>query len=798
MFKAFTKLANNITVRPFFSILSIVAVAIVAGHKTLSFYFWHDDFSVFYSARIGRCIFPWPYGSYCGLFAFLEKLFTYNANLYFLLGFFWFVLSAVFLYLFVRKLLPTWVALTTALIYATGYIGAGTFLEAYDSNTSYLSLAMLFVSLYFFLSVGKSKRRLIFGFVAYFLSIIVLQARSLTYVFPAIAGVYFYREDKLVKKFWKFIIAALALLHITTYAAFFFFNRPESITSSSWGGVLGNPDFLLKIKQFFQTIGSLVLTDGILSSFLPKTSSQTIVEARLVLGISLAVLFLCYLSLQAKKKDTFRIGALALVWIIFLYLPFGIRSDVALWTTHRYLLFAYPGILLTWGLLGKYRIWYLLSIMIVFSNLVQVNKYLDPYKIAGDQRRSFYSQLHQELFSIPKGARVFFSYPPEITNTFSDFFRVGLLSSEASLAAFYRVNYQDFTLITDEKIAIRELGSYKGDVDRIYTFYFDGKKLLDTTSISRGLVVHKPKLEVTVINNAQNWNSKVGDVDFIVNKYSPIPSKMIVDMVARFPSLKVPYSQGCASNDCREIGSESIYYLGYLAKSNSLQNSIISISTTSNGESTTAENLVDDSDETYWIPNKLEWAQGNYPAINIAFGHKVDLGGFILKSDIKRNRPARLEVDANGKIISLRSEAIGNFERYVFDGSGIENLSIKILATGAGEPPIIRNISFIPIGLTNVDLTKALIVKNSPSGNVRGVGEKEALRNYLTAGADACIELGSGKNSRKADFRLFVDGKRRTYQIDIPAMTKDDFTPMVLGCTNYPVEFRIYSAKISY
>lgn len=57
-------------VKKYSILLIIFTTAFASAYKTLSFYFWHDDFSIVYVPRSGDCVYPWPMEAYCTILIF--------------------------------------------------------------------------------------------------------------------------------------------------------------------------------------------------------------------------------------------------------------------------------------------------------------------------------------------------------------------------------------------------------------------------------------------------------------------------------------------------------------------------------------------------------------------------------------------------------------------------------------------------------------------------------------------------------------------------------------------------------
>ena len=143
-----------------------VLTALLATRWVYDFYFWHDDFAVFYGARQGIDILGWPYENFGLIFNNLFKILGYWPTGYFALGVGLFLIYLVTFIYWMKQIFDEVTGFWLGMVLATGYVGAGVFLEAYDPIISFPPLIGLIISLVmfkFFLREGQKNAWWYFG-----------------------------------------------------------------------------------------------------------------------------------------------------------------------------------------------------------------------------------------------------------------------------------------------------------------------------------------------------------------------------------------------------------------------------------------------------------------------------------------------------------------------------------------------------------------------------------------------------------------------------------------------------------
>ena len=750
----------------------IVLTVAISLHKALGFYFWHDDFSVFYYARV-QCLGGWPYKGYCSIFGFLEKFFNYQAQAYFFLGLVVFIVFCITFWLFSKSFEQKKPLLLTTLLLSTGYIGAGTFLEAYDPITSFLSLALLFSSLSFLNGVSINQRsgfNLIYSLGLFALSIVVLRVRSLTFILVYLAHLYIFGGWSFRKKTVLGVLALIIFIYI-------FFIVPLGVNGLLSGrSILAGfveIDWLSKVNYFIQSLSSFVFYDGFKEWLMPKLTDSNETKIRLIVGF-LMLIGTCILMVQSRKQPKiFRLRLFSLCWVIALYLPYGLKSDWRLDSVNRYLLPAYPGVLWFWLTLGKKRWWLWITTVAVLANVILANVYFKPFLNKGRPRREFYSQLHTLLPTIPRGSVLFFDRPTRIGNIFEDFFRVGALPSEASVGAEYAINYSDFKIVTDRANYNKEKNALAPD--KLYVFYYDGQQLINNTTQARNLLNQK---------RSQVFDFQKPGSGFLV------PSVVNLKLAVSFADVQIPYN--------KELGEiEALGYLNYFADDSKIRKEVDVLYSSSSGEGTEPTVLVDGDLESFWLVNRQSWFRREPQFVKIKFKRAVLLQGLVIWSNRERNTPSEIQVYSGEEKLQTRLEKYKGAVKVGFGAVSSSNLEIVIKNTYGDENPLINEIGFVSINDQIVDIEKIPSFMGNMAQLAVSDRSESLLKEVLKFGNLVCLEWDAKGYGKGKEYFMVYPESVRNYQISLPAMGAGEVS-FQFGCAGIPLNYRVLNSSLEF
>lgn len=585
----------------------VLGVVILVLLPVLKFYFWHDDFSTFYGPRTGQCIFDWPYLQFCPVFNFLLKTFGYNPQPYFIIGIILACFSAVMFYLLMKEFFTEKVAFLSTLIYSTFYIGLGVFLEAYDPIISFPALSLLFLSL-----ILVHKNRFLIGIGVFSLSVLSFSARAGTHFMPLVTLIILFVNKPWFKKF-----IMISLIGVTFF--FSFFIVPNSLKNLP---VSTDINTINKIKLFLETSGSWILPD--------EFNIKNLDRWRLM--VALGLYGICLITLVKNRNKQLLFG---LIWIVAMYLPYGLRADFRLTTTHRYLVFIFPGVLIVWATFSKWKFWIPLSLLIFVIYFGLSFIFLQNHLKVSNLRRSFYNQLHSLIPKLSGYETLYFSTPNEFKNQMNDFFRVGYTSSESALGSEYGVKSENLKLITEGEV----LDRYKNQ--NPLTFYYDGK-LLDKTNIT----------------------------DYLFKKSISLSASL------------TPLMNKCDS--CGYSTDEVVKAYKYIELSRLLKKQV-KIEASSSGEDTLITNAIDDDEVTYWIGKRQEWVVKNDISLKMKFDNLVNLQAVNFITNSSGHKPIKIElkpgqaIEFDIKIIATDGQDVPVINEINFIPKGFEDVNFELV-----------------------------------------------------------------------------------------------------------------------
>lgn len=807
--------------------LIVAIVALIATYNSAGFYFWHDDFSSFYSHRIGVCIHGWPYVSFCPYLYYLDKIFGYSPRAYFGLGIILAILCSITLYYLLKSFIDSQTSLFGSLLFATFFIGNNVFLEAWDPIVSFSSLLFLFFTIYWFIKKKDNLRGLnLFVWLFMFgLSLSFLHARSFMHVFPILFVSLIHKNKLFSKKNLRIQFTALIFYFFVFFILPFWFKNlfigmfkdveieqgtlefrnivNAMLNKSNISFTL--QDLFQRVVHFVTTFGSFLLTDSFNSKFLilAKPNAEVL---RLLLGM--VIIFFITLStllIRRKNRTLFSIRLYGVLWVISMYFPYGLRAGWRIESYHRYLIFILPGLIFIWISYKSAKYWKFVSFVLIIFGLLQTIFVLSQHQKTSLDRKNFYKQLHGEINELKSGSVVYFDVNPNVSLLAGDFFRVGLLPSEASLATEYAINYKSLMLFIDpmEFYGVKVTDNY--DLEKIYTFYYDGQTLINTSQDSRGYFGKSITREIGSYGNTEfrksnnYWIGSNNGIDFDIEKYyGYLPAKLTISIQSQLANIRFPYRQGCSQFDeCGLINN--LDNLKGLADSQNLKRDV-SVSVSDFDKANMVNNLLDGDINTYWFANRKNWhSQAERPELIIDFGKLSKFGGFIFWSKDDRWKPSNFEVIVDGVpskyFVELESEYVKLLPE-IHEGREIK---VKIINTLRGDAPLVNEVDILSVDSLEIDMENLFKLKNFPVYSLENEIERTKLKNFLeSGGANACLEWDAGFYGRgEISFNLISDSRLRKYDFFLPSFGQEK-VQFHIGCLNYPVNVFLSDVEVKY
>lgn len=612
--------------------------------------------------------------------------------------------------------LPRKSSFITAAIFATGSIGSGVFLESYSSITSFASLGTLLFALFFLVNYLRENKLLNFliFLLCFVVSALVLQARSISYIIPPL--VLFLLESKKITK--KLIIKIV----ITLTVFFLAFQMPLQSNEGLFS-LLFVTNYSQKLADFIKTLDSIL--------HLP---SMILIA---IIGI--------YVWFNKKDKNILKLAIISTFWIVSMYMPYALRSDGALESTHRYLIFIVPGLIMLWSVLHKFKVWKLLSVVFIIVSIVFVNNYFSVYQEMSVRRRNFYQKLHQYVPNLKSDSVLYFDFAPDYRMD-TDFLRVGYTPAESAVGTEFGIDYKSIKVFTQSQLVSEYIQKTQISYDKLFVFSYDKNGL----------------------NNLS---------DQTLDNITVLPAKFNMMLAADLEQVNIQKeSPRDYSKEFEFLGMARAFKLGANAKASS------------NGEGTEAKWMLDSDPETYWLANRQDWFDNSKskPVVSFEFNTPRSLNGFWF--NVSNRSPSKIELLINGEKTNFDQKLSDGRLTTTFTKQIVTDFQINILETQSGDSPILYEIEFVPSILENVDLSVLSELEKNPLNFVKSQQSLNALSKYAESGIPACLQWQTSDfGSGEVPFVLFVDSSTHNYSIDLPSMGGRS-PQFKIGCTNLPIK----------
>ncbi len=547
-----------------FSPLSIVTgLTSLSSFRVLLLYFWHDDFSVLYNAHSQVCLFDWPYDAYCPIFGFLYSLFSYNATPYFLIGFTLLIAAALSLYFLAEVIFNKHIAIIMASLFSAGYISAANSLSAYSIITTNLSLFLLFLSLTLLIKFLKSGsiKQLFWSILLFALTINIFPARAFMYIVICLLAIPIFRSEKHISLKKALIVGFLLVINF----AFTFFLVPYIKTGNPWfvwsraGDPVVNQNFAaVQVNNYLLTASSILFPDALESRLHLDISEIKLL--RLTIAVFAHLLLVVFLWKNRRNRRKVALIFFALIWILSQYIPQALVTGWKLDSTDRYIIFPYIGFILLTGIfleikprLGKLII-ALFIIMITFFSY----EYFVPFASASRKREGFFTALRAETAQIPDGSVFYFDAQGVKTrNDLADFMRVGAYKSEVTLALELAVNPDKVSIVVGEEELLKRINNKSIDQRTIFGFFYDGKKLINTTDTLRSVLSGQNKIVKYEKTISLEGDGK-RDLPIVIENFYPVLPSALNLKIHFESSLKSKDHQACISVSSKDYQGKVI------------------------------------------------------------------------------------------------------------------------------------------------------------------------------------------------------------------------------------------------
>lgn len=841
----------------------------LAYGQTLEMYFWKDDSALMFKAQHpqedagfwGKGIFgEGPYRHIAEPFVVLYSIFGLEPTGYFVIGLIFYLLAAFSVYFLAltlfRKKLP---ALLAASLFAAGYIASDSIYGLTNSLQTSRGIVMLSWLVIFFARYLRENKFLFYiaSLLLFFFTLDTVFIRSHGVIFVIVAADIFFTYQGLSKKWLSGILWRQLPFLLIFYKIYLETNQHSLSAGQSLFSLLQG-DFTI-VMSGLVSFGNLLVPEVFLQQLgklFNVNSTQPLAE--MISGVVFAgILIASIIIFRLKKQDeNVRLLLFCIAWIVGnVVLYFAFDAKQVLGSTHRYYAYSAVGFALLVGLLsyslskmflGNSLLKTLLPVVIVGCFILTylviergvqrsiINKQAQPAKV-------FFKTLKTAVPHLPKGAIVYFDVAnsAQVQNQFAQFFGAGSMPESTVIAIYYGLDRYDLILTYSFDDIAKKLRDQTITLDKIYTFYYDGIRLHDTTKSARQQLTTFQEVDLPLTSIGANvpislepdmmiatqltrdGDKTIGENPEIIitfDKKAPsvTPQILEVTMALTVKSLSdalLPYQDSSASQEVNVGDTEQVF--AYLINQSEYLRTV-SIHTTSSWQDQITANLADGRIETNWMVNRVswnEWVHGDKQkeqSIVLDLGSPKNISKIIWTNGHTVRTPTSYSIFTSldqgdwqaAKTISAGPvRATNAVWQDDFLPRRARFVKINITQSSGGDSPQVAELAVVEDQFKNVDSTVASQLAKTPFSAISNQTQWGQAWRYISQNGQLRWRWKKDKDSgwdtvNYQYFPIFVDRQFHTYNLAIPAggLYLDQ---VMIDNFNFPATVFIQSVKIA-
>lgn len=729
----------------------IFLVCLLAYGQIAKMYFYLEDYLILYSvqhpsspeAGYGSGVFGRPYGYAVTPFIPFYYLFGLEPEGYYIVEIFLYFLAALTVYFCAKTLTKTkLVALGSALIFASGYVGSSSLYRLAVGWQNILATIFLTLTVTFYYKYVKSPHRKL-----YFLALIF-------YLFTSEFS--FYRAHGII----------LLILGIEVLFNF-----------KLWRSVLRMVPFILSYWYFYIfSINSFIDQDSKFASFMNKVFAKDNLQYPLSFLKTLEnifipdkfnvplLFFICsLLGILIWKKSKILIFCLVFIIANFLVYFYNAPEDIQE-TTHRYLTVSFVGASIFFGVFlnkvfkGTYKyLFFCLLIVILNLSLVrreQANILTNRSQPTREFWRSFQSQVH----ILPKHSAIFIdSRRDRVSKPARDAaLGAGSMSATTSFAVYYGLEWEDIYLAENFSELLNLVKTGKVNQDNIYTFYY---------SRQDGLVNTTQKIKSALFGNSSLIN--IGDLNNInLPFYSPGLLKFTSDIETHFSD----------KNYTGDNGSELSKYFSFITSRNHYWDKVLATAT-SEVKDGAIKNITDRNEQSSWKGDDLDWSKKHSEEVVLNLGENRQIGAVRMVPAFLARVPTKYQYECsidgmNWRKLDSFEKKISNIEPFIDEFKEMNCVFVKLIIykTVSDNPPQISEIEVLEGKFADLNVSYAEAIEEDPFQHTQSLSDRQMVIEYFRENGiigKICIHDNKYESPpqycKKHKFRLGVDNNGKFF-----------------------------------
>ncbi len=815
--------------------------------KTLSYYFFTDDFAFLY--YLGHNLdFGWPYTSVLPLFRPIYNLFGITPFPYLLLAMLTYFFAGVAVYFTARQLTQSrLVATLSSLIFATGYIGLEQFSLIAVSIINNLNVINVCITLILLIKWIESReiKFYLLTLLMFWLSIALFPYRAypLILFLPTIELIKNFKLESLKKQINKIIfliVRYIPFILLASLYGLFSYGTVRTIGTKEVNlfSIITDPNSklftLLNIeflKELFGVLGKLILVKSIIGFLNIAPDLNLYAFWGLILFIITILVSLALII--RKKEDDGRNLLIALLLTIeayvgnmILHTDFAGNGAVNRYLTIAFLPFSILIVLFLFSVVSKFEkiklfnkkyvaLSGVLFVILVYSLLSQEYE-KEIIKERSEPSKTFFKEIKTYIPRISGSSyNVFYfdraSYFP-VSSRFGNVLLSAAMSNSVNLAVPYDVNIGSIKIVDTFDQFLRFIIYPPNErKTNYYTFYSNEKGLQNTTG--RVFDLLKNGSNISIPNNQIHYDNKDGTYSISVdtkNVSSLTPLKATFSLRATpqdLTSFSFSYV-GTTEESVRDYYERNNIQKGgvfkYLISRDKYYKTVSAdVESIHIGKQNPASYLIDEKAETVWLSDQSRWEVNIKPWIKIDLSGERNIGRVVW-----RELPTRhidkftISTSLDGenwtkvKNISENAGPIDPDQKIIdFDNTFTRYILVTIDELSYGSPgPGLAEIEVVENDYKSIDFESAMRVKNSPFEYIKDSEELSQTYDYLSLNAKIAVKAltnrdDSNSNLLLLELPIFLDGEFHKYEFQIPPGGTD--LKMIFLKTNFPANISL-------
>lgn len=819
-------------------IIFIFLLVLVSYGQMLSMYVYQDDNAIFVKLAnleenagflgpgpLGEGPYKYSATPYIPIYYF----FGYNTVAYYGLAFVLYFLASVSVYLVFSKVVNKTAGRVSGFLFATGYIASDGFFRLYNTVTT--SFTVILASLIFYcywkfyqsgklkwylfslplflaaIEFGQSRTHYLIGVVVLFELVFLTFKKPLRSLFFSVLRLspfvlVFYRyflqnADSRSGQINQFITGILRGEFFQSFGLLTTLTNmviPDWLTNFS----LLRPSLLI-LSSLFWKIGGKIFRSPMLD-----VSEQSRILILLGCSLIFVIFVLAWAIKDIEKKKIFIFLSL---WMLVNIVAYSAYMPLITYESiHRYLAHSFLPLVGILGLLAiivkkrKLRS-AILAIILLWGVGNLSSAYTLQKNIISDRSipsRSFYQQLRSAVPQITKGDILYFDVADDARQRFADAITVSQMPDTASLAWKYGVDRYDFKRFVDFDSLAKEIKEKNSSGEEVYTFFYDGNSLINTTEQFRKMLsgdsaafVISASLPKTaeVLTSTTQEGIQVAQGNLEIGFLQPVSGIFPLEVEAEITAKPVDYSKVSCPCFLPEdqamknavLGSNMSSVFDYQRYKNNFYQDA-KINTSSQWQERVAQNILDGDSSTVWQADRILWHPEKV-FISVDIGKTEKVNRLVWVNGFANNTPTAYSVLVSKDGVDWQTvkqvskiEKIEDREPQVVEFETAEARFVKMIITEtiSKDSPAVAEIWVVPAKFSDLEIAEAEKIIKKPFAYLPLANNSLSILNSLNYQGLVKFYWKSNKHDswmskEKSLINVTYDGTLRRYKFVVPA-----------------------------